>query len=45
MFQSNEFDAKVAALVKQMTLAEKAGQLTQFSNGAATGPGGASRSK
>ena len=41
MFQSNEFDAKVAALVKQMTLAEKAGQLTQFSNGAATGPGGA----
>ncbi len=41
MFQSHELDTKVAALVKQMTLAEKAGQLTQFSNGAATGPGGA----
>ncbi len=36
--ESPEIDAKVAALLKQMTLAEKVGQLTQFSNGAATGP-------
>jgi beta-glucosidase len=41
MIESKEIDAKVATLVKQMTLAEKLGQLTQFSNGAATGPGGA----
>ena len=41
MFESPEIDAKVAALLKQMTLEEKLGQLTQFSNGAATGPGGA----
>jgi beta-glucosidase len=40
MFESKEIDAKVAALLKQMSLAEKLGQLTQFSNGAATGPGG-----
>ncbi len=36
--ESPEIDAKVAALLKQMTLAEKLGQLTQFSNGDATGP-------
>ena len=41
MFESDATDAKVAALMKRMTLAEKLGQLTQFSNGAATGPGGA----
>jgi beta-glucosidase len=41
MFESETIDAKAAALLKQMTLAEKLGQLTQFSNGAATGPGGA----
>jgi beta-glucosidase len=41
MFESEAIDAKVAALLQQMTLAEKLGQLTQFSNGAATGPGGA----
>ncbi len=35
---SQEIDARAAALLKQMTLAEKLGQLTQFSNGAATGP-------
>ena len=35
---SKEIDARVAALLKQMTLAEKLGQLTQFSNGDATGP-------
>ena len=29
---------KSGAILKQMTLAEKLGQLTQFSNGAATGP-------
>ena len=40
MFDSQEIDAKAAALVKQMTLAEKLGQLTQYSNGMATGPGG-----
>ena len=38
-FDSQEIDAKVATLLKQMTLAEKLGQLTQFSNGDATGPG------
>ena len=41
MFESETIDAKVVALLKRMTLAEKLGQLTQFSNGAATGPGGA----
>jgi len=41
MLKSKEIDGKVAALLKQMTLPEKLGQLTQFSNGAATGPGGA----
>ena len=41
MFESEPINAKVAALLKRMTLAEKLGQLTQFSNGAATGPGGA----
>ena len=39
MFASTrEIDAHVAALLRQMTLAEKLGQLTQFSNGDATGP-------
>ncbi len=39
MFASTrEIDARVAALLRQMTLAEKLGQLTQFSNGDATGP-------
>ncbi len=41
MFETEAIDAKVAALLKRMTLAAKLGQLTQFSNGAATGPGGA----
>ncbi len=41
MFDTEAIDAKVGALLKRMTLAEKLGQLTQFSNGAATGPGGA----
>jgi beta-glucosidase len=40
MFESKTINVKAAALLKQMTLAEKLGQLTQFSNGAATGPGG-----
>ena len=38
LLDSREIDARVAALLRQMTLAEKAGQLTQFSNGDATGP-------
>ena len=38
ILKSPEIDAKVAALLKQMTLAEKLGQLSQFSNGDATGP-------
>ncbi|MGO9107687.1 MAG: beta-glucosidase BglX [Thermoguttaceae bacterium] len=38
LFDSREIDAKVATLLKQMTLKEKLGQLTQFSNGDATGP-------
>ncbi len=38
VFDSKETDARVAALLRQMTLAEKLGQLTQFSNGDATGP-------
>ena len=38
LFDSREIDAKVATLLKQMTLKEKVGQLTQFSNGDATGP-------
>jgi beta-glucosidase len=38
LFDSREIDAKVATLLRQMTLAEKLGQLTQFSNGDATGP-------
>ena len=33
-----EIDAKVAALLEQMTLEEKIGQLAQFSDGLATGP-------
>ncbi len=36
--ESKEIDDKVATLLRQMTLEEKAGQLTQFSNGDATGP-------
>ena len=38
LLDSKEIDAKVAALLRRMTLAEKLGQLTQFSNGDATGP-------
>jgi len=38
LFDSSQNDAKVATLLKQMTLTEKLGQLTQFSNGDATGP-------
>ena len=38
LFEAREIDRKVAAILSQMTLAEKVGQLTQFSNGAATGP-------
>jgi len=34
-----ELDHKVEALLSQMTLAEKAGQLNQFTAGVATGPG------
>lgn len=37
---SEAIDAKVAALLRQMTLTEKVGQLTQFSRGTATGPDG-----
>ncbi|RYG37308.1 beta-glucosidase [bacterium] len=37
-FDTEEIDRRVAALLKQMTLEEKVGQLVQFSNGAATGP-------
>jgi beta-glucosidase len=33
-----KFDDRVDALLKQMTLEEKVGQLVQFSNGQATGP-------
>lgn len=33
-----KFDDRVDALLKQMTLEEKVGQLVQFSNGRATGP-------
>jgi len=33
-----KFDDRVEALLKQMTLEEKVGQLVQFSNGQATGP-------
>ena len=36
--ESKEIDDKVATLLRQMTLEEKSGQLTQFSNGDATGP-------
>ena len=38
LFASREIDAQVATLLRQMTLAEKLGQLTQFSDGDATGP-------
>ncbi|MEI6196655.1 MAG: glycoside hydrolase family 3 N-terminal domain-containing protein, partial [Verrucomicrobiota bacterium] len=37
-FNSNEINNRVAGLLQQMTLAEKLGQLTQFSAGNATGP-------
>ena len=36
---SKEVNARVEALLKQMTLDEKVGQLAQFSAGFATGPG------
>ncbi|MFZ1083382.1 MAG: beta-glucosidase BglX [Terracidiphilus sp.] len=43
---SSELNARVDALLKQMTLEEKIGQLTQYSVGFATGPGsGASNQK
>ncbi|RYX82684.1 beta-glucosidase BglX [bacterium] len=35
---SKQIDARVKALLKKMTLEEKLGQLSQFSNGNATGP-------
>jgi beta-glucosidase len=35
---SKEIDAKVAALLKKMTLEDKVGQLSQFSGGDITGP-------
>ena len=35
-----EIERRVDVLLRQMTLEEKIGQLTQFSGGAATGPGG-----
>ena len=38
MFESKQIDAQATALLQRMTLAEKVGQLTQFSNGDATGP-------
>lgn len=38
---SKELNARVEALLKQMTLDEKIGQLVQFNAGYATGPGGA----
>ncbi|RYG46347.1 beta-glucosidase, partial [bacterium] len=37
-FDSQEIERRVAAILAQMTLEEKVGQLVQFSNGAATGP-------
>lgn len=37
-FDSKELDRRVTALLKEMTLEEKIGQLVQFSNGNATGP-------
>jgi beta-glucosidase len=37
---SKELNARVDALLKQMTLDEKVGQLAQFNAGFATGPGG-----
>jgi beta-glucosidase len=40
-FDSKEINDRVAASLKQMTLEEKLGQLTQFYKGNATGPDGA----
>jgi beta-glucosidase len=37
-FDTPQIEARVSALLKQMTLAEKIGQLVQFSDGDATGP-------
>ena len=37
---SRKIDVRVAVLLRQMTLEEKIGQLSQFSDGAATGPDG-----
>ncbi|MBS1727109.1 MAG: hypothetical protein JST51_10355 [Armatimonadetes bacterium] len=37
-FDTKAIDQKVSALLHQMTLREKIGQLVQFSNGQATGP-------
>ncbi|MBI1331437.1 MAG: beta-glucosidase [Armatimonadetes bacterium] len=37
-FDTKAIDQKVSALLRQMTLREKIGQLVQFSNGQATGP-------
>jgi beta-glucosidase len=40
-FDSKAIESRVSALLRQMTLEEKVGQLVQFSNGNATGPEGA----
>lgn len=37
--ENSQIDARVEQLLKQMTLQEKAGQMTQFSIGTPTGPG------
>ncbi len=37
-FTSTQYDVKVNALLKQMTLQEKLGQLSQYANGTVTGP-------
>ncbi len=41
-FTNPSIDARVDALLRQMTLSEKAGQLNQLTTGYATGPGGIS---
>ena len=41
-FTTPEIDARVEALLRQMTLDEKVGQLNQLTTGYATGPGGIS---
>src|ERR1700730_7219161 len=39
-FTNPEIDSRVEALLRQMTLDEKVGQLNQLTTGYATGPGG-----